>query len=281
MTDNPIPKTPTTPHIPQSRPGSHAGWYEASVLSNMHDEGQSLAQDRSLEQEDVASPKAISSRDRVTSISKKKRDPEWTAELPGCNEAKNTVSPQFKTPAVPQTLGAEYELGKKSTDLDSDLTIVFPQEAKIPNGGNNSTQTGFDYPPSSPLTVTMTPTTPLNLKTRKSAPLTRLQMEEIFAPDQFFATEKGDAEQGLGMDQERSYKLKPLQRAAEMFFLLVPVLAAVYLLGSCCVPTTWWRERLSIVRITLTGVNEDVTEDPPSLLIGAFGWCIHEAKEGT
>jgi hypothetical protein len=102
----------------------------------------------------------------------------------------------------------------------------------------------------------------------------------VFSPDP--VTDEPDAEKGLGdTDQGPSYKLNALQRAAETFFLLLPVLGTVYLLGSCCVPNTWWRQRLSIVRITLDVGEEGATENSPSLLIGAFGWCVQEATQET
>jgi hypothetical protein len=224
----------------------------------------------------------MSSRERVRSIASKRRQRQLQAENTGGTGTESVVSSLSIVPPLPDTSGEAERAAEKTSAGQSgpDVTVAFPQENKALHDAGDDTQTGFSDHPISPLTVNMTPTTPLNLKPRKKAPLTRLEIEKVFSPDP--VTDEPDAEKGLGdADQGPSYKLHPLQRAAETFFLLLPVLGTVYLLGSCCVPNTWWRQRLSIVRITL-GVGEDgATENNPSLLIGAFGWCVQEATQET
>lgn len=248
----------------------------------MHSAAKSNADNRSRNQGTVLSPIAMSSRERVRSIARKRRQRQLEGENTGSKETERVVSSQSIVPPPLYTSGqAEHTLEKSFAGHPGpEVNLAFPQEGKALKSAGDESQTGFPGHPVSSLTVNMTPTSPLNLKPRKKAPLTRLEIEKVFSPDP--VTDEPDAEKGLGdTDQGRSYKLNPLQRAAETFFLLLPVLGSVYLLGSCCVPNTWWRQRLSIVRITL-GIGEDgKSENNPSLLVGAFGWCVQEATQET
>lgn len=244
-------------------------------MSDIQKENQSESQNPSLEATFVAASQALGSRERVKSISRSRREQRCRAESVRDYGVDSVVSSHFVAPSLPPA--SRNVVAKGPIDSKSYNEGLLAQGFKISVEVPGARREGADGPASEPF-IGLPPTTPLVLKAPKNAPLDRLQIEDAFKPDAVSPTENQDPENGLA--GQRSYKLKPLERVAETFFLLLPVLAAVYLLASCCVPTTWWRERLSIARVTLN-VKEAATEVPPSLLIGAFGWCIHEVARGT
>lgn len=83
---------------------------------------------------------------------------------------------------------------------------------------------------------------------------------------------------GLDKPLETSHSIPLLHRIAEAALLLLPLLAAVYLLGSAIIPYEWWRTRLSIARIKLGESSASDQSDANDLvdigLFGVWGWCV-------
>lgn len=268
-------RSPLMPYIPESRPGSTSGWYEASLLSDIQREDRSGAQDPLTQDESVVTSHARGSRERVRNISKIRREERSRPQSLRDHRINSVVSLDLSAHPLPPASrndAAEEPIDSKTHIEDSlaqgaEVSVEVPGEQKAVADGSAC----------GPI-IDLPSTAPLVLKAGKNAPLNRLQIVEIFNPAAAPPIGTQDPENRIA--GQMSFKLKPLERVAETFFLLLPVLTAGYLLASCCVPTTWWRERLSIASITFSW-KEEATEVPPSLLIGAFGWCIHEATQGT
>jgi hypothetical protein len=287
------PKSPATPHVPQSRPGSYAGWYDnASVFSQINlEETQSLAYNRSPDvegMEHITSPMAMSSRERVRSIRMKRgtvQQEGTTTHFKGAERARSRSYVSHESAiASSQALGGSEQTGQRPTERREKerLTILMPEECKNPirirKEEPGSTIRQRPSPRSALPEAQPTPTTD-KIKSRKSARLTRLIVEKIIlkVDESPVSSNGGDLEEGQQAPPKvRSYKLKPVQIALETFFLLLPMLGALYMLASCCLPNTWWRQRLSIVRINLAAVQKG--DEPAALLLGLWGWCITQGE---
>lgn len=276
-------KSPTTPYIPPSRPGSYAGWYDESVLSAVNlEDTQSLAYNRSPDVETLVAPLALSSRERVRSIVRKRAtiQQKETATNPQYNTARSTIFQESTASAQTREQGFERRQHRQLDGRDREhLTVLMPDDfqSEKPAKEEKATTHHISTPQTARTETQPTPTTAVDRKSRKSARLTRLIVEKILKPEESPVTESdADLEQGdSDMAKVKSYQLKPVQRATETFFLILPMLGALYMLASCCVPSNWWRQRLSIVRITLPA--ERKAEDSTALLIGLWGWCIQES----
>lgn len=284
-------KSPTNPHVPQSRPGSYAGWYDnASVFSQINlEETQSLAYIRSPDAEAVehiTSPVAISSRERVRSIRKERRtvQQEGTRTQSKGAYSRSIVSHESAI-ASSQALGGSEQTEQPPAERREKerLTILLPENYKNPvqlrKEEPGSTIRQRPSPHTALPDTQVTPMTADKVKARKSARLTRLIVEKIIlkVDESPVTSSGGDLEEGQqGLPKVRSYKLKPVQIALETFFLLLPMLGALYMLASCCLPNTWWRQRLSIVRISMAAGKKG--DDPAALLLGLWGWCITQGE---
>ncbi|KAJ9099879.1 hypothetical protein QFC21_003884 [Naganishia friedmannii] len=120
----------------------------------------------------------------------------------------------------------------------------------------------------------LSPLTATSAKPRKSARFTRIIVEKLLLePEELHPCTEPNLEAGQteATTKRSKHEMGPLVRSIEAFFLLLPMLGAMYMLGSTCMPYQWWRERLSIVRIPLAaGKGEGGSE----LLLSLWGWCV-------
>ncbi|KAJ9116111.1 hypothetical protein QFC20_000788 [Naganishia adeliensis] len=223
-------KSPTTPHVPQSRPGSYAGWYDnASVFSQINlEETQSLAYIRSPDAEAVehiTSPVAISSRERVRSIRKERRtvQQEGTRTQSKGAHSRSIVSHESAI-ASSQALGGSEQTEQPPAERREKerLTILLPENYKNPvqlrKEEPGSTIRQRPSPHTALPDTQATPMTADKVKARKGARLTRLIVEKIIlkVDESPVTSSGGDLEEGQqGLPKVRSYKLKPVQIALE------------------------------------------------------------------
>lgn len=276
-------KSPTTPHIPQSRPGSHAGWYDADVFSVMDLETESPAYNRSPfldDIENITSPVAMSSRERVRSIRLKRATMRQEGSTEPLNRPTSSNVSEGSAIASSQALGASEQAEHTQPERKKErLTMLMPENYNGPVQIRKG-EPGSTIRQRPPPHTALSPSSPTadKVKSRKSARLTRLIVEKIILKfdETPVSSNTGDLEEGQQIPKVRTYKLKPVQIALETFFLLLPMLGALYMLASCCLPNVWWRQRLSIVHISMAAKQTE--NDSSSLLLGLWGWCVTEGE---
>ncbi|KAJ9111624.1 hypothetical protein QFC19_000980 [Naganishia cerealis] len=291
------PNTPTTllplPHR-ETHHGGSAGWYESSLLSDLsptsptkqEQSPTSLQTPASREEASTHSP--LGPRERVKSLMRMKKVMNSQVERqPEGEDKKKRIDPE--PPSTPK--GAEETVHQKTypkeTAEKSRLSITVPgsksrksskwtflepspllQEQWTPSASREA-HPGTDSPP---LTAT-------SAKHRKSNRFTRLVVEKLLKPDEPLPSPEEDLESGQSEVAKKrpTHEMQPLERAVEASLLLLPMLGAMYMLGSSCMPNQWWRERLSIVRLTLaSGKGEE--KSGPELLLSLWGWCVKQTN---
>ncbi|KAJ9118263.1 hypothetical protein QFC22_004174 [Naganishia vaughanmartiniae] len=284
------PNTPSTPHTlayRQSKHDSYAGWYESSLLSNLSPvttgppQALSVASRAPAPIEDFtqASPssmlgprervrslrqmkKALHSRETVYAKSEIQKKGAMTKAI--CEQA--SVAP---TPNVQEAVKSHLSLTIPD-DLNSS-TITRP--LRTPQQQRLSTPSAYVATETSPLTATST-------KPRKSARFTRLIVEKLLLePEELRSYTEPDLEasQFEVATKRPKREMGPVVRSIETCLLLLPMLGSLYMLGSSCMPYQWWRERLSIVRISLAVGKR---EGGPELLLSMWGWCVIQPGGG-
>jgi hypothetical protein len=250
-------------------------------------ETDSLAYNRSPELESIehiTSPVAMSSRERVRSIRIKKRTTvQQEAVARPRDRSTSSNATQESAIASSEALGASDQMGGQPPGRQKErLTILMPENYTAPvqlrREEPGSTIRQRPSPHTALSDAQSTPQSANRAKSRKSNRLTRLIVEKIIlkVDESPVSSNPGALEEGKQVPKARSFKLKPVQIALETFFLLLPMLGALYMLASCCLPNVWWRERLSIVRISMAAGNKG--GESSALLLGLWGWCVTQGE---
>lgn len=276
--------TPSIPHTPayrQSHHDSYVGWYESSLLSGLSPDTTGAPQPLSVadrlhphseEVLEVPTPVAFGPRERVKSLRRIKKELHSRKTIYAASE--------FQGKRAMTTAFCEHRSIQGNTDVQE---VVKPRlSLRMPDDSSShanaraipTSQSRRQSAPSAYLQRASPPMTAISAKPRKSARFTRLIVEKLLLePEEVHSYTEPNLEAGQAeavTTKRPLNEMGPLMRSLETFFLLLPMLGSMYMLGSSCMPSLWWRERLSIVRVSPAHGDGQGSE----LLLSLWGWCV-------